>query len=431
MIPGGGIGLAACVVIIISIMIPPGVPAADQWSPVLKMIGEQDAVLIANHTGKIIVAKNENKPLIPASTLKLLTSLAAIHYLGINYRFVTEFYLDDRNDLKIKGYGDPLLISEVLAAMTRQFSQAATARQKAVNDLILDDSYFATPIEIPGISSMQPFQPYNAPVGALCVNFNTVAFKTAPGPQRMFVSDEPQTPLLPFAKHHLQSRIKDGDPEQGRMIFLDEHHEHTMYAGHLVQYFLMQSGIRTNGTIRIGKINPHTDRLVFRYVSSFSLEEIISRLLVHSNNFIANQLFITCGIRAFGPPGTLDKGVRAANNYIRTHFSHDVCDDVCLEEGSGVSRNNKVSAKMMHRILMKFAPYYQLMRHDDAKGNYYKTGTLDGIRTRAGYFADKKGRRYDYVVMLNSPGKSAEAVAGQMMEICNQSANPRISLSLK
>ena len=73
-----------------------------------------DALLVADHDGQIIFKKNEAKKCIPASTLKLLTALAAIHHLGLSYRFKTEFYIDPKQNLKVKGYGDPLLISEVL-----------------------------------------------------------------------------------------------------------------------------------------------------------------------------------------------------------------------------------------------------------------------------------------------------------------------------
>ena len=53
------------------------------------LIGNQDAVLIADPQGKILFSKNAGKKLVPASTLKTLTSLAALYYLGSDYRFAT------------------------------------------------------------------------------------------------------------------------------------------------------------------------------------------------------------------------------------------------------------------------------------------------------------------------------------------------------
>ena len=79
-----------------------------------RYIGDKDSVLIGNSSGKILYSKNAKKLLVPASTLKILTSLAALDRLGPDFRFKTEFYQDSEENLKIKGYGDPLLISEVL-----------------------------------------------------------------------------------------------------------------------------------------------------------------------------------------------------------------------------------------------------------------------------------------------------------------------------
>ena len=60
----------------------------------------------------------------------------------------------------------------------------------------LDDTYFTQPLTIPGISSSS--NPYDAPNGALCANFNTVFFKHS---RDGYASAEPQTPLLPMAEN--------------------------------------------------------------------------------------------------------------------------------------------------------------------------------------------------------------------------------------
>ena len=102
-------------------------------------IGEQDALLITDPEGKIIVSKNENRKLVPASILKIFTSLVALHYLGQDYRYSTEFYMDKNSNLKIKGFGDPLLISEVVQEICDRIA-LLIGTAKNINDLILDDS---------------------------------------------------------------------------------------------------------------------------------------------------------------------------------------------------------------------------------------------------------------------------------------------------
>ena len=111
----------------------------------------------------------------PASTLKILTSLVAFHYLGNDYRFVTRLYLDDAGNLKIRGSGDPLLTSESFLEIAQALTEGPEPKLSAIGDLVMDPSYFAPSIAVPGKGNSS--QPYDAPIGALCANFNTVAFR--------------------------------------------------------------------------------------------------------------------------------------------------------------------------------------------------------------------------------------------------------------
>jgi serine-type D-Ala-D-Ala carboxypeptidase/endopeptidase (penicillin-binding protein 4) len=357
------------------------------------LIGNRDAVLIADPNGHIVYSKNVDTLLIPASTLKIFTALVAIHYLGPDYKFVTEFYVDRYSNLKIKGYGDPLLISEAVVKMIHLLSMRLSAEHSIINDLILDDSYFGVQTVIPGVNVS--YEPYDAPNGALCVNFNTVNFKR--NKNGVYVSAESQTPLLPF----ILPRIKDSQIDHGRIVLSGQRNEVTRYAGNLFLYFLKKEGVRLKGGIRLGKIQKEVDKLIYRYVSSFSLIQILSKLFEYSNNFIANQLFITAGSKAYGPPGDLDKGVRAALLYAKNIIGIDY---VQIEEGSGISRNNRISARDFYKILIAFIPHYFLLQQTDKM--FYKTGTLEGIHTRAGYIKKKNGELYPFVLMINTPGKS-------------------------
>jgi len=376
----------------------PASSAKEDLKKIKKLISARDAVLVVDAIGKTILAKNEDKALIPASTLKILTSLVAIHHLGLGYRFTTEFYVDEDSNLKIKGYGDPLLVSEVVADIARELKR----RLDKINHIVLDDSFFTQPLVIPGISSSS--EPYDAPNGALCVNFNTVNFKKENG---VYISAESQTPLLPFALPRIQrSKLK-----AGRIVLSHNENECTLYAGHLFEYFLRQEGLRTSGVVKLGQVRENQDRLVYRYQSRFTLEEIIGRLLEHSNNYTTNQILIAAGVDAYGPPGTISKGVRVA-----TAYSRDVLrlEKLRMTEGSGISRQNKISAKDLVKVLEGFEPYRYLMRH---KGRtYYKTGTLHGISTRAGYINSTGGGHYRYAVLINTRGKSTNPVVRRLLK---------------
>ena len=372
------------------------------------LIGNRDAVLVADPNGHIVFSKNVDTQLIPASTLKIFTSLVAIHYLGPDYKFFTEFYMDRHSNLKIKGYGDPLLISETVVEMIHHLSMRLCAKYSIINDLILDDSYFGVQTVIPGVNVS--YEPYDAPNGALCVNFNTVNFKR--NKNGVYVSAESQTPLLPF----ILPRVRDSQMDHGRIVLSSQRNEITHYTGNFFLYFLKKEGVRFKGGIKLGKIQKEADELIYRYVSRFSLIQTLSKLFEYSNNFIANQLLITAGAKVYGPPGNLEKGVRAAMIYAKNILE---IDHVQIEEGSGISRKNRISARDFYKILNAFIPHYFLMQQTDKM--YYKTGTLKGIHTRAGYVKKKNGELYPFVLLINTPGKSPKP----MMDIIQRELNYR------
>jgi D-alanyl-D-alanine carboxypeptidase/D-alanyl-D-alanine-endopeptidase (penicillin-binding protein 4) len=377
------------------------VRAAD-WENIKSLIGPRDSIIVADPTGRIIIAKNEHNRLVPASILKLFTALGALHYLGSDHRYATEFFIDQNSNLKIKGYGDPLLISEIVNGVSRLLA-ALIGTTIIINDIVVDDSYFTQPLTIPGISSSS--QPYDAPNGALCVNFNTVFFKRT---HTGYVSAEAQTPLLPFA----EKKIKLFKPKNGRIVLSHAEKENTIYAGKLFRYFLARHGVQLRGRVKPGRVNNTEDRLIYRYVSRYTLPQIIAKLLEYSNNFTTNQLLISCGIKMSGSPGNLEKGVAALVQYAAKGLQ---IKDMTIVEGSGISRQNRVSADQMLQVLAEFESHRRLMRHQGRE--YYKTGTLNGISTRAGYITSRKGGSYRYVVMINTPGKSTKPVMHKLLQM--------------
>jgi len=365
-----------------------------------RLVGEKDAVLLSDSDGAVIFSKNAGQKRIPASTLKLFSSLFALSSLGLDFRFKTEFFLDDKKNLTIKGYGDPLLISETIAAISKNLKK----KLAGFNDLIIDDSWFEKPVHIPGVSDS--FEPYDSPNGAFCVNFNTVNFKR--DKMGRYVSAEPQTPLLPMALR----RVKKFNKDSGRIVFSHKNNENVMYAGRLFHFFLNREGIESSGKIRIRRAEREKSTLVYTHFSEFSLGEIIEKTLRFSNNFMANQLFIAGGAAIFGAPGTLEKGAEAAKK-----FARDILDikEIQIVEGSGISRKNRICANTMLKILDFFKPHRNLMRK---KGyEYYKTGSLNGIKARAGFFKTDHAGPFSFVVMVNTPGKTTNEIMKELRRI--------------
>jgi len=364
------------------------------------LITSQDAVLLASPNGDIIYSINAAKKLIPASTLKLVTSLVAIHYLNEGYHFPTEFYLDNDSNLIIKGYGDPLMVSEEV----KKISLTLKPLIGSINDIVLDDTFFEKPLIIPG-TVKDSLQPYDAPNGALCVNFNTVNFKFS---DKDIVSAEPQTPIVNIARQ----KIRSENLTSGRILLTNNGDEITRYAGEIFYYFLQTQGIDIRGDIKLGRGNIDKGKLIYRHISPFDLSEIIARLLEYSNNYMANQLLLTTGAEVLGPPATMEKGVKVAKTYLSQQFN---LNDLSIVEGSGISRSNRLTAQTFLKILAEFKPYHGLMQHKD--NEYYKTGTLTGVNTRAGYIVSQKGALYPFVVLINTPGKTTAPIMKQLKRL--------------
>lgn len=380
-----------CFLLLISLTALAGTaPAAGgPWDRLAARIGERDAALVADPRGAVLFSRNGGTPRIPASTLKVFTALMARHYLGGDYRFRTDVFRTPEGHLVVKGHGDPLLVSEVVAKMAAEVAR----RVEWFGDLILDDSHFG-PAAIPGVTAS--LNPYDAPNGALAVNFNTVNFATVGGE---YVSAEPQTPLLPV----VLDRIRRTGLREGRVVLPSENGDALRHAGHLIRHFLVAAGARAEGGVRTGRVHPGRDQLVHRFFSPHDLGAVIERLLEYSNNFIANQLFITAGVQAHGPPGTLEKGRRAAHAYAAEALG---IPGIQIREGSGISRDNRVTARQLLTILDAFAPLHRRMKREGRE--WFKTGSLSGVKTRVGYVDGPDGL-YRFVVLINTPGRGTGA----------------------
>ena len=88
-------------------------PAMAANDPIARVLALPKASLVVEEGHKAVVKHNADRPMVPASTLKLVTALAAIDHWGLAHRFHTDFYLDG-GWLWVKGGGDPFLVSEEL-----------------------------------------------------------------------------------------------------------------------------------------------------------------------------------------------------------------------------------------------------------------------------------------------------------------------------
>ena len=147
------------------------------------------------------------------------------------------------------------------------------------------------------------------------------------------------------------------------------------------------------------------DELLYTYYSSITLESGIKKMMEFSNNFVANQICVAMGAREYGPPGTLEKGVKVISDYAKEELH---LKDLNIVEGSGISRENRISAMDMQTVLERFKPYRHLLKRSDKI--LFKTGTLKNIHTRAGYIERSLNSPYTFVVFLNSGTSNIESL---------------------
>jgi D-alanyl-D-alanine carboxypeptidase/D-alanyl-D-alanine-endopeptidase (penicillin-binding protein 4) len=341
-------------------------------------------VLVMDADGKELVAQNADEPFVPASVTKIVTTWLALQVLGADYRFETQFYLDNRRVLTVHGGGDPFLISEELALLATEL--VAAIGKKPIAGIMLDSSYFPADLRIPGVEDTnKSFDTLNS---ALAVNFNTI---NAVRRGNKVESAEKQTPLTPLAISQFRARGPNG---RGRISLNQEPAVGLQYAGELLAAFIKQAGGSVSGKIAAGSV-PAGLAPVYVHRQSRTLSEILRELLHGSNNYIANQIFLEMGAKSLGGPVSLEKSVAVARKMLA---AHDLADAIQLEEGSGLSRGNRFTARGLAEVLKLFAPHAGLM--ESSKGASYKTGTLEGVRTLAGYASSSRHGPVRFVIAL-------------------------------
>lgn len=409
-------------------------------------IGAQDPVLA--------VAPDE--PRNPASTIKLLTTLAALEVLGPAYRWRTEAYALGRvrngrlaGDLYLKGYGDPFLVMEHFWKFMREIK--AQGLTSVAGDLMLDQSHFALEDTDPAAFDGAPTRAYNALPRALMVNFQAVHLRLTPAAGGVRISADPPLPIvnrmtlvrtpchggahgwhmrvdrrgdrsrLIFGGRYAQSC---GEYEFFRVLLAPAAHIHAMFRA-----LWSELGGRLDGGVREGVV-PADAQLVHTAYSP-PLADIVRSINKYSNNLMTRQLLLTLGAEWAGAPGTTSKGIAAVQEWLRVNDLK--FPELVLDNGSGLSRDERISARHLGELLLKAyaGPYMpefmsalpvsavdgtlqQRYAGDLAGRLHLKTGSLDGVRAIAGYVLDRAGRRVVVVCLHNHP--AADTAGGAAVQ---------------
>jgi D-alanyl-D-alanine carboxypeptidase/D-alanyl-D-alanine-endopeptidase (penicillin-binding protein 4) len=154
------------------------------------------------------------------------------------------------------------------------------------------------------------------------------------------------------------------------------------------------NGVSITGMVKTGKVPPGAQTLM-TFLSPSTIEDAVGQMLEFSNNFVANQLFLATGARELGPPANLDKSLKIVKTLA---FEVLGLTSLKIVEGSGISRENRITASDMLKLLRHFAPYRHMLKRE--LGIACKTGTLTGIRTRAGYLEPVPGEPHPFALFI-------------------------------
>lgn len=401
--------------------------------------------------GRTLFEHNGSKLFNPASNMKILTTAAALWYLGPSYRFRTEARRDPQmrdgvidGNLYIKGYGDPTLTTEEVFGFVNEIALRGVTKVKG--DLVIDDSFFDSVSEGPGWEQEHSDQAYAAPIGALSVDFGTFTVRVLPGAA---VGDPAQVLVWPpidsieviptvstigegarprvwvgtswrdadRVRVTVRGTVSAGDTE-GAAVRRRIHNPST-FAGELIASMLKLRGIELKGKIKSGRM-PRAD--VVHVATHFSrpLAEIISTLNKHSNNFIAEQILKTLGAETAEVPGTWDKGIGALKKFLVEVGIPS--GSFVLGNGSGLNDINRVTPAQITRVLgamhSRFEVAPEFVASLAVAGNSgtiigrfenspaisrlrAKTGSLNGVSALSGYVVTQNNKVLAFSVMMN------------------------------
>ena len=408
------------------------------------------------------VSLNAGASVNPASTMKLVTTYAALELLGPAYRWKTEAYVDGEH-LLLRGYGDPKLTYESFWMLLRNLRGRGLRELRG--DVVLDRSYFA-PAQYAPFDS-EAFRPYNVPPDALLVNFKSVRFGFVPQQEKgVFIFVQPALPGMEVVnslklgtgpcpdggrafRDLTQASFESRPPrasftgtyplacgERELNVALHEPHD---YVAAMIRELWTEMGGTWSGTVREGVASPGA-RLVYVHESE-PLSEVVRDINKFSNNVMARQLFLTLGAELRGPPARPAEAARAVKDWLAT--KNIAAPELVLENGSGLSRVERISARHLGQVLQaawrsavmpEFVASLPIVATDGtmrrrlrdgrAAGNaHIKTGLLADARAMAGYVLDRNGRRQVVVMIVNHPrAPEADAAMDALLESIYESA---------
>ena len=391
---------------------------------------------------KTIIDLNGSQAMNPASTMKLLTTFSALEILGPAYRWKTDVYLDGKlengvlqGNLVFKGFGDPKLTVDQFWMWLRELRQRGL--REIHGNIVLDQSFFEAMKHNPVEFDNDPNRAYNVVPNALLLNFNAMHLHLIPNGNSTTALFEPELEGY-TVKNSIttSSKLACGGEDaytsqlEGRNIVLKgcipadcgETDDYFSLLPHDEYFFAVFSALwkELGGTIQgklaLGKAPVYQEP--FATHKSQMLSEAIRDINKFSNNTMARQLFLTLGA-TYSSPANITRSTAVVQQWLNSERLN--FPELVLENGAGLSRKESITAQHLAELLQRAAqsryaaeleaslPILGLdgsvkKRFKESPLSGYahlKTGTLDGVKSIAGYVKARSGKQYIIVFIVN------------------------------
>jgi D-alanyl-D-alanine carboxypeptidase/D-alanyl-D-alanine-endopeptidase (penicillin-binding protein 4) len=373
-------------------------------------------------------------------------------------------------NLYIQGQGDPKLVVERLWLLLRRVRGLGI--DKIAGDIVLDHSAFEPTADDPASFDGEPLRPQNTAPDALLLNYKSVVMTFVPDTSANTARVQFEPPLAgvrmqttvplsnaPCGDYRLSLQADFSDASRIRFggsypaaclekVWPVAYVDPRSYNLRAMEGLWLETGGKLTGTVREGRVPTRVGSMatlalepVFE-VASPTLAEIIRDINKHSNNVMAQQLFLTLSLPVRPQTGSLAGALtladgsnaltpaasRAASRaLLQRWWTHRIGNDDApvLDNGAGLSRNERISAQALAQLLqtayrsplmpelMASLPIAgvdgTLKRSQSlAAGRaHLKSGSLRDVAAIAGYVLGASGKRYVLVAIANHPNAGA------------------------
>lgn len=404
---------------------------------------------------------NPDKTFMPASNMKLLTTAAALGILGRDFVFTTDLRLAPGGVLIVRGdgdpgFGDPNLLADAGTDVSKMLDAWAGAVKaaglKKIGKLLVDDRVFDSQYVNPSWPQNQLHRWYCAEVAGLNFADNCLRVYAAPtraGQPPSVTYEPPGTPVT--IDNQATTGTRDAlwvsrKPDTNTMILrgsihraLSEPvdvtvHDPPLLFAQTLAVRLRAQGVEVEQVGRVTPKDPEDGRLLAEVRST--LPAVITRCNRDSQNLFAESLIKRIGHQATAQPGSWANGAAAIRAFLAKVVG-PAAADVVIDDGSGLSRDNRVSPRIYVKLLgyMYERPelgqiYLDSLAEPGEEGTlrkrfrevkirgevHAKTGYISGVNCLTGYLITNH-RTVAFSILVNDRHKSPYDIRHMMDRI--------------